>query len=141
MIYEISSLYYRKRIFMNLRICSTLFVLLFLFFVGCQKKTDISEQTLVEKNGMKNIPPEGFFVENERVPGVVYENSGVGERVIRLKNTSDPNSSPDPDNGDEPIILGQQLNNPYSVANMQQAVNVLYGGNYPISASHFLCAV
>lgn len=45
-------------------------------------------------------------------------------------------NDPDPNNGDDPVVLGTQLANPYTVSNMQQAVNTLYGGNYPISATH-----
>lgn len=64
------------------------------------------------------------------------DNPNVNLRITQTNTTAKQNSEPDPDNGDEPIILGQQLTNPYSVPIMQQAVNTLYGGNYPISATN-----
>ncbi len=110
--------------------------LVFLIFSGCQKESDFSDPLSSMKTKKDNIPPKGFFVENRKVPGVVLNNTAANRKNSTLGNTSFQNSSPDPDNGDEPIILGQQLGNPYSVVHMQQAVNILYGGNYPISATH-----
>ena len=116
---------------MNRKNSITLLLLTFLIFSGCQKKPGFSEQTVVSTAKKANIPPKGFFIENRKVPGV--STSSIGK--ISFQNNS-TQSGPDPDNGDEPVILGAQLANPYTVANMQQAVNTLYGGNYPISATH-----
>lgn len=109
------------------------FFLLLLTLLGCQKAR-ISENIIEKSTKNRNIPPAGFFVENRSVPGLVLRGDRTSDRTkVSNSNTS---SNPDPDNGDEPIILGQQLPNPYSLANMQLAVNVLYGGTFPISASH-----
>lgn len=113
---------------MNLNIFLVLLLLTFLIIFGCQKKTDFSEQSSTKEIKNKNIPPKGFFVENKKVPGVSLNNNSTA--------TNRSQNNTDPDNGDDPIVLGSQLTNPYSVANMQQAVNTLYGGNYPISATH-----
>ncbi len=113
-------------------------ILLILFFatVSCQKKSELPVPPEVLKTKTINIPPNGFFIENRIVPGVVHNNGVVNPLTSSSSNSANQNSSPDPDNGDDPIILGQQLANPYKVAHMQQAVNVLYGGNYTISATH-----
>ena len=110
-------------------------LLLFLIVVSCQKKFDIPDQSSPSKTDRKNIPPKGFFIEDRKVPGVAPEKKTFNQRTTTA-NVSSRQNSFDPDNGDVPIVLGQQLANPYTVANMQQAVYVLYGGNYPISASH-----
>ena len=114
-------------------------LLLFPLFIilGCQKKIDIPDQSERLKAEKINVPPKGFFIENLKVPGVVaLTNNATTQRNTTGITTSRQSSSPDPDNGDVPIVLGQQVANPYTVANMQQAVNIFYGGNYPISASH-----
>ena len=110
-------------------------LLAFLIFSGCQKKSDFFEQPLTSKTKKHNTPPKGFFIENIKVPGVETNMPTVIQRTSTTNNTNQ-NFSPEPDNGDDPVILGQQLTNPYSISNMQQAVNVLYGGNFPIIATH-----
>jgi hypothetical protein len=114
----------------------TLLLLPILIILGCQKKFDIPDEPTLSKTGKKNVPPKGFFIENRKVPGVALTNNAPNQRASTANASSRQSSSPDLDNGDVPIVLGQQLANPYTVANMQQAVNVLYGGNYPISATH-----
>ena len=121
---------------MNFKNFFTLLLLTCLMFLGCQKKTDLVVQPIDQKIKNKNIPPKGFFIENIKVPGVVPNNGVVNPLTSASNNSANQSSSPDPDNGDDPIVLGQQLANPYTVAHMQQAVNVLYGGNYTISATH-----
>lgn len=112
-------------------------LILILFLIGCQKK-DLQDKSTEPNATTKNIPPAGFFIENRKVPGVVSDDKVFSreQTTINSSNSSSSSSNPDPNNGDEPIILGQQLPNPYTVANMQAAVNILYGGNYPITASH-----
>jgi hypothetical protein len=109
------------------------FFIVFITLVSCKKSQiiDDSSDRVIKK---KNIAPVGFFIENRHVPGVVSENIDLTAKSILTDSTTSSNS--DPNNGDEPIILGQQLPNPYSVANMQQTVNTLYGGTYPITATH-----
>ncbi len=108
-------------------------VIAFLFLTGCQK-SDLSNIDSQQKAEKKNIPPVGFFIENRKVPGTVPQTTNFDVKTTLTNNST--SSNPDADNGDEPIILGQQLANPYSLANMQQAVNILYGGNYPIAANY-----
>jgi hypothetical protein len=112
-------------------------LILVILLIGCQKKDlqDTSTEPLTTK---KNIPPTGFFIENRKVPGVVSDDKVFSreQTTTNSSNSTNSSSNPDPNNGDELIILGQQLPNPYTVANMQAAVNILYGGNYPITASH-----
>lgn len=112
-------------------------LILVILLIGCQKK-DLQDNSTEPLTTKKNIPPAGFFIENRKVPGVVSDDNVFSreQTTINSSNSSSSSSNPDPNNGDEPIILGQQLPNPYTVANMQAAVNILYGGNYPITASH-----
>lgn len=79
--------------------------------------------------------PKAFFIEDSKVPGVAQTNNTPTQRTAKANASSRQNSF-DPDNDDVPIVLGQQLANPYTVSNMQQAVNLFYGGSYPISATH-----
>lgn len=115
----------------------TLFLIFFITFAGC-KKSQILDESPNQVTTNKNIPPVGFFIENRKVPGVVSDNKIFSreQTITSSSNSNSSSSNPDPNNGDEPIILGQQLPNPYTVVNMQAAVNILYGGNYPITASH-----
>lgn len=112
-------------------------LILVILLIGCQKK-DLQDNSTEPSTTKKNIPPAGFFIENRKVPGVVSDDNVFSreQTTTNSSNSSSSSSNPDPNNGDEPIILGQQLPNPYTVANMQAAVNILYGGNYPITASH-----
>lgn len=91
------------------------FFIVFITLVSCKKSQiiDDSSDRVIKK---KNIAPVGFFIENRHVPGVVSENIDLTTKSILTDSTTSSNS--DPNNGDEPIILGQQLPNPYSVANM-----------------------
>jgi hypothetical protein len=112
-------------------------LILVILLIGCQKK-DLQDNSTEPLTTKKNIPPAGFFIENRKVPGVVSDDNVFSreQTTINSSNSSSSSSNPNPNNGDEPIILGQQLPNPYTVANMQAAVYILYGGNYPITASH-----
>lgn len=112
-------------------------LILIILLIGCQKK-ELLDNSIEPVKTNKNIPPAGFFIENRKVPGVVSDDKLFHreQTTTNSSNSTSSSSNPDPNNGDEPIILGQQLPNPYTVANMQAAVNILYGGNYPITASH-----
>lgn len=113
----------------------TLLLLPFLIIIGCQKRFDIPEQSKEPKTEKKNVVPKGFFIEDRKVPGVALTSTAPTQGTSTANATLSQNSF-DPDNGDVPIVLGKQLANPYTVANMQQAFNILYGGNHLISASH-----
>lgn len=117
----------------TLKISTFVFVVL---LTACEKQTDLTKTDSFKKEKKNNIPPAGFFVENRKVPNIQTAISRTDVLSPKPEYLSASSSSSDPDNGDLPIILGQQLANPYSVANMQQAVNILYGGYYPISATH-----
>lgn len=113
----------------NNKYCIAIFIAI-LFSISCKKYDTVipSAQNETSNTSKKNVPPPGFFIEDRKVPGVASN-----ERAINVE--SSPTNS-DLHNGDEPIILGQQLPNPYSIANMQMAINILYGGSYPITATH-----
>jgi hypothetical protein len=112
-------------------------IVVIFFFIGCQKK-DLNDKNTDSVISKKNVPPKGFFIEDRRVPGVVSDEKlfTQAQNLIISTNSTNASTNSDQNNGDEPIVLGQQLPNPYAIANMQAAVNILYGGNYPISASH-----
>lgn len=109
-------------------------LLVILFFLNSCQKSNILDDSSYKITKTKNIPPVGFFIDNRKVPGIVPENADFNVKTTLTDSSN--NSNPDPNNGDEPIILGQQLPNPYTVAHMQLAVNILYGGTYPITATH-----
>ncbi len=67
--------------------------------------------------------PKDFFAE-VKVPG-------VAENVSSLRASAPPVGF-DPNNGDDQVLLGNQLTNPYTVLNMQNAINILYGGSGPV---------
>ncbi|MEO8769419.1 MAG: hypothetical protein ABI402_05025 [Ferruginibacter sp.] len=71
--------------------------------------------------------PDNFFKEC-KVPG-------VADAVQNQNPTAAPFNT-DYDNGDLPVILGTQLRNPYSIANMQQASMRLYGSDEIIYVTH-----
>ena len=83
-----------------------------LFTISCQKsKTPTTEKT--STNGWSQVTiPENFFQEAP-VPGVADNtNSSLQNKETGSTATSaDPIS--DPNNGDDPVILGAKLNNPY----------------------------
>jgi hypothetical protein len=103
---------------------------LFLFNISCQKVPFEKEAESANKEIITwgNIKVPDNFFKTTAIPGVA---SGTSV------NTNTPDSgSPDMNNGDDPIILGQQLNNPYTIANMQQAYLLLYGSTTPVPVTH-----
>lgn len=74
--------------------------------------------------------PDNFF-KSAPIPGVAD-----GSKNFQNYTSNVTGSDPDPNNGDDPVILGQQLTNPYSLVNMQAAYWKLYGSTAPISATH-----
>lgn len=97
----------------------------FCVLLSCKKNDLVTDNSTNTKK--KNIPPKGFFIEDRKVPGIAIKDNNTFARNSNLL---------DPHNGDQPIILGNQLPNPYSLANMQQAINILYGINIPVTATH-----
>jgi hypothetical protein len=102
-------------------------------FTGCQK--DLSNQvdaTSQSQAGSK--VPDNFFKELP-VPGIVAK---IGNATEQPQDPSGNNAGnpTDPNNGDVQVLLGNQLPNPYTVSNMQQAYDILYGQGYTITANH-----
>ena len=108
------------------------FLLTIATLTSCKKTTMDKEE--ISKTTTSNISdkvPEDFFSETE-----VPDNPNG---LIQINNTSAPPSGgvSDPNNGDVELILGNQLVNPYTIQNMQNAFNIFYGGNAPtITATH-----
>lgn len=105
-----------------------------LFLASCQKELKQANQASDKpKTSWSNIKiPDNFF-KNVPVPGVT-DNSNINS-ITNTPNVTN-SGTPDPNNGDEQIILGQQLNNPYTIANMQQAYLQLYGSTAPVPVTH-----
>ena len=108
-----------------------------MLFASCNKEIDLKEMPISSKSSTINIAPEGFFIKDLKIPGVSNNKMATSRQSAAASSASSSNTAPEPNNGDDPIILGEQLPNPYTVANMQQSVNILYGGNYPINATHY----
>ncbi len=109
-----------------------LFVFLFVLatFISC-KKTSVEKIADTETNNVASKVPENFFAEAE-----VPDNP---ENSTYMSNaTAPPSGGFDPNNGDVGIILGNQLVNPYTLINMQNAVNILNGTNAQTLLSNFL---
>ncbi len=112
------------------RLFVSLFSILFLFNISCKKVPFEKEAESANKEIITwgNIRVPDNFFKTTVIPGVASDTS---------VNTNTPDSgSPDMNNGDDPIILGQQLNNPYTIANMQQAYLLLYGSTTPAPVTH-----
>jgi hypothetical protein len=92
---------------------------------SCRKIPEQKEKQDQLKQKNSRIP-NNFFKEMP-VPGIANPNSN--QNITEAEYDS-------ADNGDDPIVLGQQLNNPYTVTNMQQAYLQLYGSDAPLSATN-----
>lgn len=92
---------------------------------SCKKIPEQKEKQheIVSKNPQV---PDNFFKKSQ-VPGVV--DPDYNPNIIETEYDS-------ADNGDDPLILGQQLNNPYTITNMQQAYWQLYGSSEPVAVTH-----
>jgi hypothetical protein len=115
----------KKNLFVYIGIC------FLTIWVGC-KKTESPNATASENE--KTAIPDNFFAIT-KLPGIV--NSMGSENGPSLTNSPQFPAPVDLNNGDEEMILGAQLPNPYTVANMQTALYILYGGSAPsITANH-----
>jgi len=90
-----------------------------------QRKTEKEQMTFGDIK-----VPDNFF-KSAPVPGIVD-----GDKNFKNNTSNITGSDPDPNNGDQQVILGQQLANPYSLANMQNVYWKLYGSTAPVSATH-----
>jgi hypothetical protein len=106
----------------NTKIILIAFLFTIATFISC-KKTSIdkiaeSDATTNEANKV----PDNFFVETE-----LPDNS---KNSTYVSNATAPSSGGNnPNNGDSGIVLGNKLVNPYTLTNMQNAVNILNGTN------------
>lgn len=97
-------------------------------FSACQKEIrKPSTQANKPQNDWGNIIVPNNFFKKMPVPGVL-ENNRYNERTEE--------ENPEPNNGDDPVILGPQLANPYTIPIMQQAYQILYGGTTPVPVTH-----
>jgi hypothetical protein len=99
---------------------------LVIFSINSCKKNGIESSAEQDKKEIQ--VPENFFAP-AKVPGVV--NSTNSDNNIAINAAPSPNTL-DLNNGEDAIILGNQLTNPYTVANMQNAATIIYGGTAPI---------
>jgi hypothetical protein len=112
-----------------LKFIKTLFQLLVLLLI-IQSCTKIGRNTNIHTHSLQQdiVIPDNFFKESI-VPGVALNSKSilhsrpVGITAVTASDTILPN------NGDSAIVLGSQLTNPYTIANMQQAYKLLYGLN------------
>jgi hypothetical protein len=115
----------------NTKIILIAFLFTVATFASC-KKTSIEK--IAETDAITNVAnsvPENFFADGE-----VPDNP---ENYTQVNNaTAPPSGGNDPNNGDVGVILGNQLVNPYTVRNMQRAVNILNGANAETLVANFL---
>jgi hypothetical protein len=100
-------------------------------FSNC-KKFDSSSSSTKPKNEFGDIKVPANFFKELPVPGVADNSDAINTHSANRTDTA----SPDPNNGDDPIVLGQQVNNPYTIPNMQQAYLQLYGSTAPVPVTH-----
>ena len=106
-----------------------------LFFTSCQK--DLSNQPDAESKSASVLKIPDHFFKESTLPGVVA-NTGNSTAQLQPTTVSNFGSPPpsNPNNGDVEVILGNQLPNPYTVPNMQQAHNILYGPGQTLTANY-----
>lgn len=111
---------------------ATLILVVTTLFIGCKKQDTSTETTQPDKTQFdyKNFKVPNNFFKELPVPGVADPTNAPTSNLIESGTT------PDPNNGDDPIILGQQVPNPYTIANMQQAYLQLYGSTAPVPVTH-----
>lgn len=106
----------------NTKIILIAFLFTLATFASC-KKTSIEK--IGESDAVTSVAskvPDNFFAEGE-VPDNPENSTYVSNA------TAPPSGGNDPNNGDIGIVLGNQLVNPYTLTNMQNAVNILNGTN------------
>lgn len=107
-------------------ICTMLTLLL---FVTSCKKTDLNEPPpkIILNNASKL---DSFFVSNRKVAGFsnTNENTTITNSTYQVNNTNNNGWSGSFEDEEVPTILGSQLPNPYTIANMQIAYQ-LAGSN------------
>lgn len=108
-------------------ICLCFFTcLVVLIVISCRKDLDTPGNWAADT---KKPVPENFF-KNFIVPG--FSEASNSSRTSTPNNANLNTLVGDQNNGDVAIVLGHPLPNPYTVANMQNAYNLLYGSGYTI---------
>ncbi len=117
----------------NIKFIIVLFFTIIL--VGSCKKNVTTPTEFANKEEIQI--PDNFF-EQANVPGVT-ENSNYDNNALNVTSSAAaaPNS-PDPNNGDDEVILGSQLTNLYTVPNMQVALNLMNGGQTQTLSANYL---
>lgn len=105
----------------------------FFLITGCQKNLiNQSDAETAQKLSVKI--PDNFFKESV-LPGVVFDTAlNSDSNIFNTSTVASP--SFDPNNSEEQLLLGNQLPNPYTVVNMQQAYNILYGQGQTLVANY-----
>lgn len=108
-------------------------LLIILNFIGCVKQPN---SVPINKSNLEvsNQIPLNFFA-NAPLPGVTEilpDKNSISKTANSLLN----DTTFSPDNGDVPVILGNKLNNPYSLSNIQLAYNTLYGSGTTLVPNH-----
>ena len=100
--------------------------------VSCKK--NLGEANSRQENKDEIQIPENFFAQ-AKVPGVINNSNNENNNIT---NAAAPAPGGfDLNNGEDEVILGNQLTNPYTVSNMQNAATIIYGGSAPtIVATH-----
>jgi len=96
---------------------------------SCQKVLKEDDIGIINDETIK--VSNNFFQEGV-LPGIAeFKNAQIF--LANNSNATDPlPRNFDPNNGEDPIVLGNQLVNPYTISNMQNAANILWGGAAPI---------
>lgn len=87
---------------------ATLILVVTTLFIGCKKQDTSTETTQPDKTKFdyKNLKVPNNFFKELPVPGVADPTNAPTSNLI------ENGTSPGPNNGDDPIILGQQVPNP-----------------------------
>lgn len=110
----------------------SIFFLATTIVISCKKQDANADLPQADKSPSyyKNGKVPVNFFKELTVPGIAATNASLSANLIENDTT------PDPNNGDDPIVLGQQQPNPYTIANMQQAYLQLYGSTAPVPVTH-----
>ncbi len=116
----------------NTKIILIAFLFFVATFVSCKKT---STEKIAESDAATSVAskvPENFFTETE-VPDNPSNSTFVSNAT-----TPPSGGGFDPNNGAVGMVLGAQLVNPYTVQNMQNALNILSGTNSQTLVANFL---
>jgi hypothetical protein len=117
------------------------FIVTTLLFNGCRKvdlegKADKNETSLTPQTEFEKLLATDFFVNNRKLPDAAAKRTNP--QALFQQNAVETSPVP-PEYPDEvPLVLGQQLNNPYTVPIMTQAYSLYYGYNFEnVPVTHY----